>query len=193
MLASYFYAQDSKLDREDLVTSFLKLMVSRTNDDLDGEGYDEEANIEEALKGMSQVIRALFPARDKKTKELTDPLSGPDAEKAYRAAWVIAYVGTLKRKGFPVPNPLDGATGEMNPKDEKQVHAFIEDGNSPDFNDPVANGEITMPRWLINKAASVMGEIDGDRTADFYRYAREHEAKKNAEETRDPETKGDPA
>lgn len=183
MLATFFYANE-KITRDTLADLFLKVLVS-TEVELE-EAYDEDSDIEAALQGLATTVEALTPARNQKTKELTGTIKGEAVEKMYRDAWVIAYVRTLKARGFPVENPIEGATGEMNPRDEKQVHEYIEAGNSPSFN-PVYEGKIEMPRWLVLKAAVTMGEIEGNRTASFYKYAREH--MKDDAETRDPETK----
>jgi hypothetical protein len=185
MLASFFYTNEA-VRKEEMVEAFIKLAVSKEAVE-ETEGYDDEADIAEGLKGLAMAICALWPTRSKKTGEIMDTLSGPEAEKLFRQVWVESYAKTLKRHGFPVPNPI--GEGEFNPKDEKQVHDFIEAGNSPDWNNPAANGEIPMPRWLLKRTAEVVGEVDGDRTADFYKYARERKAKEEADETRDPETK----
>lgn len=187
MLSTFFYANE-KVDRETLTDLFLKVLVATISEPEDG--YDDEADLEEGLKGLAMAIQALSPARNKKSQELTGTVQGEEAEKLFRKTWVVAYVATLSRKGFHPENPLDGATGKMNPKDEAQANAFIEAGNSPDWNNPVANGTFAMPRWLVIRAANTMGEIDADRTADFYKFAQAQQAKKDADETRDPETKG---
>lgn len=184
VFAAFLYGME-KVERDTLVSAFLKIMVQGD------EGYDEDCEVSEALQGLATAIQAMFPARNQKTNELTGTIKGEDAEKLFFKYWVIAYVNALKLRGFHPDNPIEGETGKMNPKDEKQAIEFREQGNSPDWDNPVANGSIEAPRWLIAKAGSTVGEIDGMRAADFYKYAQERAAEKD--ETRDPETKGDPA
>lgn len=184
MFSTFFYA-GQKVERDDLVSAFTKLMVNGDED------YDSECSLDIAMQGLATAIEALYPARNKQTKELTGTVKGSEAETLFFKHWLIANVKTLTARGFQPNNPL--GEGKININDEAQVNAYREAGNSPDWSNPVASGEIEMPRWLVIHAAKVQGEIDAAREADFYRYAREQEAKKGSDETRDPETKGDPA
>jgi hypothetical protein len=176
MLASYLYGSN-KLDKDTFVTAFLSLMI-QGEDGIENDSEDFEPDHQTALQGLADVISSLWQKADSSPED--EIITVEPAERLFRETWVKSYATTLKRSGFDT---------KLNLKDEKAVADYIEAGNSPDWGNPVARGEIRASRWLLVQAAKVQGEVDAKRSASFYRGAKLHNDKMT-DETRDIESKG---